>query len=192
MTRAIASLTAFLLALAGLIDATSLLVTKTQPLVTCNLGIPFPWCEAIVPPPNSLIISVNGGGCLDAPVRPPPSDRSWPLQQFPCRGAPNQRWTIEAAPSGNFLIRSGLNTGFCLDLPYGATSDHTPVNLFECHGAINQQWTLHQVDYRSVEIKPAAASNMCLDVPWGVANVQAFMQLAFCNGGANQHWVFRN
>lgn len=159
------------------------------------LAVGVGWADTSLPtsPHPTLITSVNGGGCLDAPL-PKPLNASvgevWFLQQFPCNGGPNQHWSFEATDRGTFVIHSSLDSGFCLDLPNGSTRTQTRVQLFPCHGGTNQQWALHQVDGRSAEIRPIASAAVCLDVLDAIATAQAPIQLFPCQGSANQHWTF--
>jgi hypothetical protein len=139
------------------------------------------------------ITSVNGGGCLDAPL-PQPANASaggvWWLQQYPCNGGTNQHWLFQFTPSNTVVIHSAANAGFCLDLPNGSTTSSTPVQLYPCHGGISQQWVLKQFDSTSAAIIPAAAPSMVLDVANGIVNAPAQIQIFPQQNSKNQLWRF--
>jgi hypothetical protein len=143
------------------------------------------------------ITSVNGGGCLDAPL-PQPTSGQWLVQQFPCNAGQNQFWSFvpvsQDASGRNIVeIHSQFNTGFCFDLPGGSLASNTPVQLFGCHHGPDQQWVLNPVDTQTVTIVPVGDTSMCLDVVNAVANAQAQIQIFSCKPSTdptrtNQEW----
>ena len=131
-------------------------------IVAVSIGMLISRAAAALTPPLFIgaqqITSVNGGGCLDAPL-PQPTSGQWLLQQFPCNAGQNQFWSFagvsQDALGRNIVeIHSQLNTGFCFDLPGGSLTSNTPVQLFGCHHGPDQQWVLNPVDTQTITIMP--------------------------------------
>ena len=59
-----------------------------------------------------------------------------------CNGSPGQAWEVTGS-SGNYQLHPATNTGLCLDVYYGGTSDGTPVLAYTCTGNNNQQWSVN-------------------------------------------------
>lgn len=59
-----------------------------------------------------------------------------------CNGSPGQAWEITGS-SGHYQLHPATNTGLCLDVLYGGTSDGTPVLVYTCTGNSNQSWAIN-------------------------------------------------
>ncbi|GAA2577238.1 SGNH/GDSL hydrolase family protein [Winogradskya consettensis] len=73
------------------------------------------------------------GKCLDAPTG---ATAGVKVQLWDCSGGLNQQWNLNA----NGTI-SNAQSGLCLDVSGGATTNGTPVVLWTCTTATNQLWT---------------------------------------------------
>jgi len=79
-------------------------------------------------------LTIRGlGKCLDAPLNATAGAKA---QIWDCNGQTNQQWNVNA----NGTI-SGVQSGLCLDVNGGSTSNGTAVILWTCHGGSNQTWT---------------------------------------------------
>ena len=59
------------------------------------------------------------------------------MQIWDCNGGANQQWTVNT----NGTI-TGVQSGLCLDVTGGSTTDGAKIELWSCSGQSNQQWTL--------------------------------------------------
>ena len=73
------------------------------------------------------------------------------------------------------------NDDYCLDLPYGRTSNGTDLWLWSCNKGKGQQWTFHS----NGEIR---VKGRCLDVEGGSGTDGTNAQIWQCNGSKNQLW----
>lgn len=73
------------------------------------------------------------GKCLDAA---PNATAGTKAQIWDCHGGTNQQWNL----NGNGTI-SNVQSGLCLDVNGGGSSNGTQVILWNCHGGSNQVWT---------------------------------------------------
>ncbi|MCP2328730.1 alpha-galactosidase [Hamadaea flava] len=79
-------------------------------------------------------LTIRGlGKCLDAPLNATAGAKA---QIWDCNGGANQQWNVNA--NGSI---SGVQSGLCLDVNGGGTSNGTAVLLWTCHGGSNQMWT---------------------------------------------------
>jgi hypothetical protein len=77
----------------------------------------------------------------------------------------------------------GGQSGRCLDVPNGVTTNGTQVQLYDCWGGAPQRWT-----YTSAKQLQVNGSNKCLDANnQGTANGTAAV-VWDCNGQTNQQW----
>jgi len=74
----------------------------------------------------------------------------------------------------------GAQSGRCIDVPNGSTSNGTRVQLYDCNGQSNQSWTY--TSGRQLTI----LGSLCLDAA-GSGNGAA-IQTYSCNGQSNQQW----
>ena len=59
-----------------------------------------------------------------------------------CNGSAGQSWEVTGS-SGNYQLHPATNSGLCLDVYYGGTSDGTPVLAYTCTGVNNQSWAIN-------------------------------------------------
>ena len=59
-----------------------------------------------------------------------------------CNGSLGQSWEVTGSP-GNYQLHPGTNSGLCLDVYFGGTSDGTPVLAYTCTGVSNQSWSIN-------------------------------------------------
>jgi hypothetical protein len=59
-----------------------------------------------------------------------------------CNGSAGQSWEVTGS-SGNYQLHPATNTGLCLDVYFGGSSDGTPVLVYTCTGANNQSWAIN-------------------------------------------------
>jgi hypothetical protein len=59
-----------------------------------------------------------------------------------CDGSAGQAWEVTGS-SGNYQLHPATNSGLCLDVYYGGTSDGTPVLAYTCTGNNNQSWAIN-------------------------------------------------
>jgi hypothetical protein len=117
------------------------------------------------------------------------------LQVDRCRGAANERWTVETTtrylsqtppviPHVLAHIRAGASN-LCLDVPDGRPEVNRLLQLYPCHGGAAQQFSVNWLG----EIKFGA---LCLDVAGGAPTPGARLQLFTCKGDGwgkrNQQW----
>lgn len=128
----------------------------------------------------------TGGRCLESPLHSDPTDAVF---QWPCHGGSHQKWYLEYAADGYYLIRSEYD-GDCLDVYNASAANGTSVIAWSggCHGGANQQWRLAYVSNGYYELV-ARHSGKCLDMPPGGSGTYADQWQ--CHGGANQHWRLR-
>lgn len=91
------------------------------------------------------------------------------IQQAPCSISSNaQRWVampLVNNPVGSDprLVIMNVNSGKCLDRPWGAVADHTVLQQFTCHGNVEQQFRRRPTgQYEAMTAN--GASNQCLDI----------------------------
>ncbi|RAG86128.1 beta-glycosidase [Streptacidiphilus pinicola] len=89
------------------------------------------------------------------------------------------------APTGQTL--TGVQSGRCLDVPGGSTTNGTQWELYDCNGGSNQHLTLTASGAVTVY---SGSSLKCLDGYQGGTAPGTVVDLYSCNGGANQTWVF--
>ena len=58
------------------------------------------------------------------------------MELWPCTGGANQKWTVES--NGTIV---GQQSGLCLDVTGGGTTEGTPLEIWTCNGQSNQQWS---------------------------------------------------
>jgi len=80
---------------------------------------------------NGRALQVTGK-CLDAPLNATAGTR---VQIWDCGGGANQQWVFNS----NGTI-SNAQTGLCLDVNGGATTNGAAVIVWSCHSGANQRW----------------------------------------------------
>ena len=90
--------------------------------------------------------------------------------------------TSEPPPEGGTI--RGVESGRCLDVPNGSTSDGTQLQLWDCHGGTNQQWE------HTAAGELRVYGDKCLDAA-GTGN-GARVQIYSCWGGDNQKWTLNS
>jgi hypothetical protein len=76
----------------------------------------------------------------------------------------------------------GGQSGRCLDVPNGSTTNGTQTQLWDCSGGTSQHWTY--TDSKALTV----SDNKCLDASGqGTSNGTAVI-IWDCHGGANQQW----
>jgi hypothetical protein len=76
----------------------------------------------------------------------------------------------------------GAQSGRCVDVPNGATTNGTQTQLYDCSGASSQRWT--STSSKQLQVY----GNKCLDANGqGTSNGTAVI-IWDCNSGANQQW----
>ncbi len=94
--------------------------------------------NANVVPSGFYNIAVSFGPyCLTANGSDPNSS----VNLQPCNGSPGQSWEVTGG-KGNAQLHPATNTGLCLDVDFGGTSDGTPVLAYTCTGNNNQSWAI--------------------------------------------------
>ena len=73
------------------------------------------------------------------------------------------------------------NSGSCVDIQHGDTSDGTPMMLFHCHGSPNQNWILTGGTV-------SGENGVCLDVSGSVPRDGTPIIVVQCNGRSSQKW----
>jgi len=97
------------------------------------------FASAGVVPSGFYNIAVSFGAyCLTATGSEPNSSVN--LQA--CNGSAGQSWEVTGS-SGNYQLHPATNTGLCLDVYFGGSSDGTPVLVYTCTGANNQSWAIN-------------------------------------------------
>jgi hypothetical protein len=94
--------------------------------------------SGVVPSGFYNIAVSYGAYCLTANGSDPNSSVN--LQA--CNGSSGQSWEVTGS-SGNYQLHPATNTGLCLDVYYGGTSDGTDVLVYTCTGANNQSWAIN-------------------------------------------------
>jgi hypothetical protein len=96
-----------------------------------------------------------------------------------------------AEPHGvNFMIKSDLDQGFCMDARGGEAKEGTQVFVWRCHGRENQRWTLTDgVDGQGAVI---GIGGLCLDVRGRRSGDGTPIQLWKCHYGDNQRFRFEH
>jgi lysophospholipase L1-like esterase len=95
---------------------------------------------------------------------------------------------VAAAGNGNCTGAAplrGQESGRCVDLPGGASTNGTAVALWDCNNGTNQQWV-------ATGTKQLQSLGKCLDATGhGTADGTAVV-LWDCNGGSNQQWTLNS
>ncbi|SCL72085.1 RICIN domain-containing protein [Micromonospora chersina] len=76
----------------------------------------------------------------------------------------------------------GAQSGRCLDVPNGSTTNGTQVQLYDCWGGTMQRWTYTSA--RQLQVY----GTKCLDAEGGAGANGTRVIIWDCNGGANQQW----
>jgi non-reducing end alpha-L-arabinofuranosidase len=88
------------------------------------------------------------------------------------------------APAGgqqNAMIVGG-QSGRCVDVPNGSTTNGTQVQLWDCHGGAMQRWT------HTANKQLQVYGNKCLDANGAGATNGTQVIIWDCHGGTNQQW----
>ena len=72
------------------------------------------------------------GKCLDVPANAADGTR---VKIWDCNGGANQQWNLNS----NGTI-SNAQSGLCLDVNGGGTTNGSAVIVWNCHGGANQRW----------------------------------------------------
>ncbi len=91
------------------------------------------------------LVNRNSGLCLDIRTNAGVSNGQV-LQQFPCNMIyTSEQWRFDTIIPGRFQIASAANTGKCIDLKFGSTSNGALVQMWSCGfptGNLSQTWRL--------------------------------------------------
>ncbi|MFG1677031.1 arabinofuranosidase catalytic domain-containing protein [Micromonospora sp. NPDC049282] len=86
-----------------------------------------------------------------------------------------------AAPGPGSVV--GVQSGRCVDVPNGSTTNGTQVQLYDCTGATAQTWTYTSARQFTVY------GNKCLDANGQGTSPGTAVIIWDCNGQANQQWT---
>jgi hypothetical protein len=129
---------------------------------------------------NGMCIDIAGGYAVEHAT----------LQQYPCHGNPNQRWSFISAMSspvagGAVVPRGYLNvyvqskgTNSCLELVAGTTE----LQMATCNKSANQKFSFVPKSDGYWTIK--AANSQCLDIAWASTAAHASLHTYPCVAGA--------
>jgi hypothetical protein len=155
---------------------------------------------------SSTIVNFGSGMCL-APVADsypghPATiyDDNAPIEQVPCNGSPEQRWTktllMWASNPNNgggglgypslpeqvvYLVNA--ETGKCMDVTNANLYNGARIQQYTCNGGGSEKWFLHFSDSHMIQYTNYR-TRKCLDVP-GAAMHQVVMQQYSCWPTAN-------
>jgi non-reducing end alpha-L-arabinofuranosidase len=76
----------------------------------------------------------------------------------------------------------GVQSGRCVDVPNGATTNGTQVQLWDCHTQVNQSWT--HTSGRQLTVN----GSKCLDASGQGTSPGTAVIIWDCHGGTNQQW----
>jgi len=94
--------------------------------------------------------------------------------------------TIAAVHGVNFIVRSALNTQYCLDASLDKKEEGREVYIYKCHGRENQRWTFTDgADNASAVV---GLFGLCLDIRGHSVRDNTPVQLWRCHYGANQQF----
>ncbi|MEV5769598.1 arabinofuranosidase catalytic domain-containing protein, partial [Micromonospora sp. NPDC052213] len=85
-----------------------------------------------------------------------------------------------AAPGPGSIV--GVQSGRCVDVPNGSTTNGTQVQLYDCTGGTPQSWTYTSAKQLTVY------GNKCLDANGQGTSPGTTVIIWDCNGQANQQW----
>ncbi|MGC4888855.1 arabinofuranosidase catalytic domain-containing protein [Micromonospora sp. DT227] len=92
-----------------------------------------------------------------------------------------QARTAVAAPGPGAVV--GVQSGRCVDVPNGSTTNGTQVQLYDCTGAAAQNWTYTSARQFTVY------GTKCLDANGRGTSPGTTVIIWDCNGQANQQWT---
>jgi alpha-galactosidase len=118
--------------------------------------------SASVPAHGAAMYVVQGGTTTPPTTSPPPT-----------------------SGSGAFAIK-GAQSGRCVDVPNGTTTNGTLPTLWDCNGGSNQSWTSTGAGELRV------FGNRCLDVVGGSTANGTRVEIWDCNGGSNQKFTLNS
>lgn len=79
----------------------------------------------------------------------------------------------------------GVQSGKCLDVPGGSTTDGTRLEIYSCNAGSNQEYTLAPNGEITVY---SGGSTKCLDAYQQGTSAGTIVDIYSCNGGGNQLW----
>jgi galactose oxidase len=130
----------------------------------------------------TTVVSAATDQCLE--VYSASLDNGAAVIQFPCKGATNQQWRLNAA--GGYVGFSALHSGQCIDVYGASTAADAQAIQWPCRGAVNQQFALRPQGSGYALV--AAHSNLCLGVEGESREAAARITQQACNGSAFQTW----
>ncbi|WNV85185.1 ricin-type beta-trefoil lectin domain protein [Umezawaea sp. Da 62-37] len=93
----------------------------------------------------------------------------------------NGMTTCGSGNSGGVL--KGVESGLCVDVPGGSTTNGTAVALWDCNGGTNQSWT--STPSKQLQVY----GTKCLDVNGAGTADGTIVQIYDCNGSSAQEWT---
>ncbi|MFJ5546495.1 RICIN domain-containing protein [Streptomyces sp. NPDC093225] len=97
-----------------------------------------------------------------------------------------------SAAGQDVLLIKNMNSGKCLEIPWGQNQNGAPAQQWDCNGGRNQQWLDYgttAADGRHAHVYRNVMSNKCLEVADWREDAGAPLRVWDCHWGANQKWV---
>ena len=120
------------------------------------------------------------------------------VEQRTCNNGGSQRWRLVPVPLGWYpggysevYQIVNVNSGRCLDVRDGKTTNGAVVQQYGCHGGTNQMWTLKRIGSSDRWEVHSVKGGKCLDVTNFSKADGAKLQMWSCHGGKNQQFRFR-
>lgn len=133
------------------------------------------------------------GKCLDL-SNGNPYDGAY-IQLYQCNGTASQQWSFDTntctIDNGTryCLLRSGVNSGYCLDADGNNINNGGKVQLWQCNGGDNQKWAPFSSSQGGVAFYLWAGSNLVLDANSSCTGSDGCnIQIWTYWGGSNQRW----
>jgi hypothetical protein len=108
----------------------------------------------------------------------------------------HETWTFFAPPPTptvkNAVSIQSRESGLCLDLPGGNTTNGNQLMVWECLGNKNQQWEFQELPVPRLVYAPSleSASPKCIDLMAGNTTNGQPLQIWDCAGTPQQTWAF--
>jgi hypothetical protein len=109
---------------------------------SCNGGIAQGWQQVSFGSNRYGFINQLSGFCFDAFG---PAVNGTPLIQGQCKRISNEEWKASAALPNVVTLMSRIgfrDTGFCIDVPGGQSTDGLAMQIFRCNGTLAQRWVV--------------------------------------------------
>jgi hypothetical protein len=116
------------------------------------------------------------------------------IQQYPCVGAGNERWSLVEKTIGNgityFNIVS-LNSGKCIDVPNASVASGVALQQYDCtNGANNQLWSVTAGATAGTFKFKSLNSGLCIGAAGGSSATNALFQQETCAAISSQEFRF--